>query len=86
MPLTWEKGSQLPPGTTKLGNLRGGHDSVTAPTAKQDLGFSSSVLGEYCSVEPTQGGQKFDRLHMHIRNIIIHLSICQQPSQKPQTL
>ena len=45
MPPTWEKGSHLPPGTTKLGNLRDGHDSITAPTTKPDLGFFSSVLG-----------------------------------------
>ena len=44
MPPTWEKGSHLPPGTTKLGNLRDGHDSITAPTAKPDPGFSSSML------------------------------------------
>ena len=44
MPPTWEKGSHLPPGTTKLGNLRDGCDSVTAPTAEPDLGFFSSVL------------------------------------------
>ena len=45
-PPTWEKGSHLPPGTTKLGNLRDGHDSATAPTANPDPGFSSSMLGE----------------------------------------
>ena len=59
MPPTWEKGSHLPPGTTKLGKLRDGHDSATAPTAKPDPGFSS-MLGGYCSVEPTQGCQKCD--------------------------
>ena len=31
MPPTREKGSHLPPRTTKLCNLRNGHDSVTAP-------------------------------------------------------
>ena len=41
MPPTWEKGNHLPPRTTKLYNLRNGHDSVTAPTTKSDLGFSS---------------------------------------------
>ena len=41
MPPTWEKGSHLPPTTTKLCNLRNGRDSVTAPSAKPDLGFSS---------------------------------------------
>ena len=46
MPLTWEEGSHLPLGTTKLGNLRDSHDSVTAPTAKPDLAFFSSVLRE----------------------------------------
>ena len=61
MPPTWEKGSHLPPGTTKLGKLRDGHSSATAPTAIPYLGFSSSVLGEYCSVKPTQGCQKCDR-------------------------
>ena len=40
-PPTWEKGSPLPPGTTKLHKLRDSHDSDTAPTAKPDLGFSS---------------------------------------------
>ena len=43
---TWEKGSHLPPGTTKLGNLRDSHNSITAPTAKPDPGFSSSMLRE----------------------------------------
>ena len=46
-PPTWEKGSQLPPETTKLGNLRDGCNSTTVPTAKPDLGLSSSMLGEY---------------------------------------
>ena len=44
MPATWEKGSHLPPGTTKVGKLWDDHDSATAPTAKPDLG-SSSLLG-----------------------------------------
>ena len=43
MPPTWEKGSHLPPGITKLVNLRDGHDSITAPTAEPDLRFFSSV-------------------------------------------
>ena len=60
MPPTREKGSHLPPRTTKLCNLRNGHDSVTAPTVKPDLGFSSQYEG-CCSVEPTQGCQKCDR-------------------------
>ena len=59
-PPTWEKVSHLPPGTTKLGKLRDGHDLATAPTAKPDPGFSS-LLGECWSVEPTQGCQKCDR-------------------------
>ena len=63
MPPTWEKGSDLPPGTTKLGNLRDGPHSVTSPTAEPDLGFFSSVLRE-----PTQGCQKCDRgLHRYTR-------------------
>ena len=45
MPPTWKEGRHLPPGTTKLGNLRDGCNSTTAPTAKQDPGFSS-MLGE----------------------------------------
>ena len=40
-----EKGSHLPPGTTKLGKLRDSRNSATVPTAKPDLG-SSSLLGE----------------------------------------
>ena len=44
MPPTWEKGSHLPPGNTKLGNLRDGCNSITALTAEPDLGFFSSVL------------------------------------------
>ena len=59
-PPTLEIGSHFSPGTTKLGNLRDGHDSATAPTSKPDLGFSSSMLGEYWSVESTQGCQKCD--------------------------
>ena len=42
-PPTWEKGSHLPPGTIKFGNLRDSCNSITAPTAKPDLGFFSSV-------------------------------------------
>ena len=61
MPPTWDKGKNLLPGTTKLGNLRDSHNSVTAPTDKPDLGFSSSMLRESWSVEPTQGHQKCDR-------------------------
>ena len=38
---TWEKGSHLPPRTTKPGKLRDGHDSTIAPTVRPDLGFSS---------------------------------------------
>ena len=64
---TWEKGSHLPPGTTKLGKLRDRHDSATAPTAKPDLGFFS-LLGGCCSVEPTQGCWKGDRwVHRYTR-------------------
>ena len=44
MPPTREKGSHLPPATTKLGKLRDGHDSTAVPTAKPDPG-SSSLLG-----------------------------------------
>ena len=62
MPPTWEKGNHLPPRTTKLCNLRNGHNSVTAPSVKPDLGFSSRHEG-HCSDEltnlgPTQGCQK----------------------------
>ena len=68
IPPTWEKGSHLPPGTTKLGNLRDSHDSITASTAKPDLGFSSSMLGECWSVEPTQRHQKYDMvMHRYTR-------------------
>ena len=67
IPPTWEKGSHLPPGTTKLGNLRDSHDSATAPTAKPDPGFSS-MLGGGCSVEPAQGCQKCSRwVHRYTR-------------------
>ena len=61
MPSTWEKGSHLPPGTTKLSNLRDSCNSAAAPTAKPDLGFSSFMLRKCWSVEPTQGCQKCDR-------------------------
>ena len=44
IPPTWEKGSHLPPGTTKLGKLRDSQYSAAAPTAKPDPG-SSSLLG-----------------------------------------
>ena len=42
MPPTREKGSQLPPRTTKLCNLRSGCNSVTAPTVDQ---IQDSLLG-----------------------------------------
>ena len=41
MPPAREKGSHLPPRTTKLCNIRNGHDSITAPTVEPDPGFSS---------------------------------------------
>ena len=59
---TWEKGSHLPPGTTKLANSRDGQNSITAPTAEPDLRFFSSAL-----TEPTQGCQKCDRVHRYTR-------------------
>ena len=43
MPPTWEKGSHLPPRTTKLSNLRDSHDSATAPTVDQ---IQDSLLGK----------------------------------------
>ena len=55
MPLTWEKGSHLPPGTTKLGNLRDGHASIIAPTAQPDLGFFSSVLSPHRNARNVTG-------------------------------
>ena len=58
-PPSWEKGSHLPPGTTKLGKLKDGCNSTAAPTAKPDPG-SFSLLGRCWSVEPTQGCQKCD--------------------------
>ena len=60
MPPTREKGSHLPPRTTKHCNLRNSHNSITAPSAKPDPGFSSWYKG-CCCVEPTQGCQKCDR-------------------------
>ena len=42
MPPTREKGSHLPPRTTKLCNLRNHHDSITAPTVNQ---IQDSLLG-----------------------------------------
>ena len=45
-PPTWEKGSHLPPGTTNLSKLKDSHDSVTAPTANQDLWDSSAPFFE----------------------------------------
>ena len=62
MPPTWEKGSLLPPGPTKLGNLRDGRDSVTAPTAKLDLQDSSAPFQEHA-----QECQKCDRVHRYAR-------------------
>ena len=44
-PPTREKGSHLPPGTTKLGKLRDGRNSTAVPTAKPDLGSSSLLQG-----------------------------------------
>ena len=43
MPPTWEKGSHLPPRTTKLGKLRDGHNSATAPTVNQ---IGDSLFGK----------------------------------------
>ena len=62
MPPTWKKGSHLPSGTTKLGNLRDGHNSITAPTAEPDLWDSSALFWE-----PTQGCQKCDRVQRYAR-------------------
>ena len=56
MPPTWEKGSHLPPGTTKLGNLRDGHDPSQLPLPNQIFGIL------LLCVKPTQGCQKCDRV------------------------
>ena len=63
MPPTREKGSHLPPRTTKLGNLRDSHDPSQLPLLNQILGFFCSV---FCW-EPTQGCQKCDRMHRDAR-------------------
>ena len=59
MPPTWEKGSHLPPGTTKIGNLRDGHDLSQLPLLNQIIGIL------LLCVEPTQGCQKYDRVHRY---------------------
>ena len=56
MPPTWEKGSHLPPGTTKLGNLRDGCDLSQLPLPNQI--FRILLL----CIEPTQECQKCDRV------------------------
>ena len=62
MPPTWEKGSHLPPGNHQALQFKDGHDSVTAPTAKPDLGFSSFMLRVLkCRAHP--GMLKCDRWH-----------------------
>ena len=43
MPPIQEKGSHLPPGTTKLGSLRDGHDPSQFPLLNLDLQDSSSL-------------------------------------------
>ena len=48
------KATHLPPRTTKLCNLRNSCDSITAPTVKPDLGFSSWYEG-CCSVRAHPG-------------------------------
>ena len=56
-----EKGSHLPPGNTKLGNLRDSHDLPQLPLLNQI--FRILLL----CVEPTQGCQKCDRVHRYTR-------------------
>ena len=77
MPPTWEKGNHLPPRTTKLCNLRNGRNSVTAPSVKPDLGFSSWHEG-HCSDEltnlvPTPGmPEKCDRVLQSVGVAQVH--------------
>ena len=61
MPPTWKKGSHLPPQTTRLGNLRDGHDPSQLPLLNQI--FRILLL----CVKPTQGCHKCDRLHRYVR-------------------
>ena len=61
MPPTWDKGSHLPPGTTKLGNLRDGWNPSQLPLPNQIFGIL------LLCVEPTQGHQKCDRVHRYSR-------------------
>ena len=58
---TWEKGSHLPPGTTKLGNLRDSHNPSQLPLLNQIFGIL------LLCVQPTQGCQKCDRVHRYTR-------------------
>ena len=44
MPPTWEKGSHLPPGTTKLGNLRDSHNPSQIPLPNLIFRIFTSVL------------------------------------------
>ena len=48
--------SQLPPGTTKLGNLRDGHNLSELQLLNQIFGIL------FLCVKPTQGYQKYDRV------------------------
>ena len=61
MPPTQEKGSHLPTETTKLGNLRDGHDPSQLPLLKQIFWILLLCVG------PTQGCQKCDRAHRDAR-------------------
>ena len=60
MPPAWEKGSHLPPGTAKLGNLRDSHDPSQLPLPNQ-------IFGILLCIEPTQGSQKCDRVQRYAR-------------------
>ena len=62
MPPTWEKGNHLPPRTTKLGNLRDGHEPSQLPLPNQI--FRILLL---CFWELPQGHQKCDRVHRYAR-------------------
>ena len=60
-PPTWEKGSHLPPQTTRLGNLRDGCNPSQLPLLNQI--FRILLL----CVKPNQGCQKCDQTHRDAR-------------------
>ena len=69
MPPTWEKGSHLPPRTTKLSKVRDSCNSATAPTVRPDLESLPGKKGAEVWSPPRDARNVTDAPHLGLAQV-----------------